>query len=47
MEGFVAGIALAGDHAVAVSKQAPRLDETSIFDYTGFPRETDGRPTRP
>ena len=33
MEGFVAGIALAGDHAVAVSKQAPGLDEASIFDY--------------
>ena len=33
MEGFVAGIALAGDHAVAVSKQAPGLDEASIFHY--------------
>ena len=33
MEGFVAGIALAGDHAWAVSKQAPGLDEASIFDY--------------
>ena len=41
---FVAGKALARDHAVAVSKQAPRRDETSIFDYTGLPRERTAGP---